>query len=34
MKALGAIEVKTWEKVRRLPSGVMQMFEPEFLEAR
>ena len=26
MKALGAIEVKTWGKVRRLPSGVMQMF--------
>ena len=26
MKALGAIEIKTWGKVRRLPSGVMQMF--------
>jgi lactoylglutathione lyase len=26
MKALGAIEIKTWGKVHRLPSGVMQMF--------
>lgn len=26
MKALGAIEITTWGKVRRLPSGVMQMF--------
>ena len=26
MKALGAIEIKTWGKIRRLPSGVMQMF--------
>ncbi len=26
MKALGAIETKTWGKIRRLPSGVMQMF--------
>jgi catechol 2,3-dioxygenase-like lactoylglutathione lyase family enzyme len=26
MKALDAIEIKTWGKVRRLPSGVMQMF--------
>ena len=26
MKALGVIEIKTWGKVRRLPSGVMQMF--------
>ncbi len=26
MKELGAIETKTWGKVRRLPSGVMQMF--------
>jgi lactoylglutathione lyase len=26
MKALGAIEIETWGKIRRLPSGVMQMF--------
>jgi catechol 2,3-dioxygenase-like lactoylglutathione lyase family enzyme len=26
MKELGALEVETWGKVRRLPSGVMQMF--------
>jgi hypothetical protein len=26
MKALGAIETKTWGKIRRLPGGVMQMF--------
>jgi lactoylglutathione lyase len=26
MKALGAIEITTWGKIRRLPSGVMQMF--------
>lgn len=26
MKALGAIETNTWGRVRRLPSGVMQMF--------
>ena len=26
MKAIGAIEIRTWGKVRRLPSGVMQMF--------
>jgi len=26
MKALGVIEIRTWGKVRRLPSGVMQMF--------
>jgi catechol 2,3-dioxygenase-like lactoylglutathione lyase family enzyme len=26
MKALGVIEITTWGKVRRLPSGVMQMF--------
>ena len=26
MKALGVIEISTWGKIRRLPSGVMQMF--------
>lgn len=26
MKALGAIEIRTWGKIRRLPSGVTQMF--------
>jgi lactoylglutathione lyase len=26
MKGLGAIEIETWGKIRRLPSGVMQMF--------
>jgi catechol 2,3-dioxygenase-like lactoylglutathione lyase family enzyme len=26
MKALGVIEIKTWGKVRRLQSGVVQMF--------
>jgi catechol 2,3-dioxygenase-like lactoylglutathione lyase family enzyme len=26
MKALGAIEIGTWGKIRRLPSGVTQMF--------
>jgi lactoylglutathione lyase len=26
MKALGVIEIRTWGKIRRLPSGVMQMF--------
>ena len=26
MKTLEAIEIQTWGKVRRLPSGVMQMF--------
>jgi lactoylglutathione lyase len=26
MKALGTIDITTWGKVRRLPSGVMQMF--------
>lgn len=26
MRALGVIEITTWGKVRRLPSGVMQMF--------
>jgi lactoylglutathione lyase len=26
MKSLGAIEITTWGKIRRLPSGVMQMF--------
>jgi lactoylglutathione lyase len=26
MRALGAIETKTWGKIRRLPGGVVQMF--------
>jgi catechol 2,3-dioxygenase-like lactoylglutathione lyase family enzyme len=26
MKAVGAIEIRTWGKIRRLPSGVTQMF--------